>query len=178
MGGNVFLVGMMGAGKTTLGRALARRLGREFIDTDRLLVERTGVPVTTIFEIEGEDGFRKRESALLREVAARSGCVVATGGGAVLAAENRDAMRRAGTVIYLRARLESLWERLRHDATRPLLATADPRATLAAILEERDPLYREAAHLVVDTGAQAASTLVNRVVTALRRHEEAVGRAS
>jgi len=178
MGGNVFLVGMMGAGKTTLGRALARRLGREFIDTDRLLVERTGVPVTTIFEIEGEDGFRKRESALLREVAARTGCVVATGGGAVLAAENRDAMRQAGTVIYLRARLESLWERLRHDATRPLLATADPRATLAAILAERDPLYREAAHLVVDTGAQAASTLVNRVVTALRRHEEAVGRAS
>jgi shikimate kinase len=178
MGGNVFLVGMMGAGKTTLGKALARRTGQEFVDTDRLLVERTGVPVTTIFEFEGEDGFRKREAALLREVAARSGCVVATGGGAVLAAENRRAMREAGTVIYLRARLESLWERLRHDSTRPLLATADPRGTLAAILEQRDPLYREAAHLVVDTGAQSAATLVNRVLTALRRHEEAVGRAS
>ncbi len=178
MGGNVFLVGMMGAGKTTLGKALARRTGREFIDTDRLLVERTGVPVATIFEFEGEEGFRKRESALLREVARRTGCVVATGGGAVLAAENRLAMREAGTVVYLRARLESLWERLRHDATRPLLATPDPRATLAGILEQRDPLYREAAHLVVDTGAQSAATLVNRVVTALRRHEETVGRAS
>ena len=178
MGDNVFLVGMMGAGKTTLGKALARRRGQEFVDTDRLLVERTGVPVTTIFEFEGEEGFRKRETALLCEVATRSGCVVATGGGAVLAAENRRAMREAGTVVYLRARLESLWERLRHDSTRPLLATADPRATLAAILEQRDPLYREAAHLVVDTGAQAASTLVNRVVGALRRHEETVGRAS
>ena len=178
MGGNVFLVGMMGAGKTTLGRALARRTGQEFVDTDRLLVERTGVPVTTIFEIEGEEGFRRREAALLREVAAREGLVVATGGGAVLAADNRRAMRAAGTVVYLRARLESLWERLGHDATRPLLATADPRATLAALLEQRDPLYREAAHLVVDTGAQSAATLVNRVVTALRRHEEAVGRAS
>jgi len=177
MGGNVFLVGMMGAGKTTLGKALARRTGQEFVDTDRLLVERTGVPVTTIFEFEGEDGFRKRESALLHEVAARAGCVVATGGGMILAADNRRAMREAGTVVYLRARLESLWERLRHDATRPLLATADPRGTLAALLEQRDPLYREAAHLVVDTGAQSASTLVNRVLTALRRHEETVGRA-
>jgi shikimate kinase len=177
MGGNVFLVGMMGAGKSTLGKALARRTGQEFVDTDRLLVERTGVPVTTIFEFEGEDGFRKRESVLLHEVAARSGCVVATGGGAVLSADNCRAMRESGTVIYLRARLESLWERLRHDATRPLLATPDPRGTLAAILEQRDPLYREAAHLVVDTGAQSASTLVSRVMTALRRHEETVGRA-
>jgi shikimate kinase len=178
MGGNVYLVGMMGAGKTTLGKALARKTGQEFVDTDRLLVERTGVPVTTIFEIEGEEGFRRRESALLREVAARAGSVVATGGGAVLAPENRGAMRESGTVVYLRARLDNLWERLRHDSTRPLLATPDPRATLAAILEERDPLYREAAHLVVDTGVQSASTLVNRVLAALRRHEEAMGRAT
>jgi shikimate kinase len=177
MGSNLFLVGMMGAGKTTLGKALARKMGHEFVDTDRLLVERTGVPVNTIFEFEGEEGFRKRESTLLREVAERSGCVVATGGGAVLAADNRRTMREAGTVVYLRARLDNLWDRLRHDATRPLLATPDPRATLAAILEQRDPLYREAAHLVVDTGAQSASTLVNRVLAALRRHEEAVGRA-
>jgi shikimate kinase len=178
MEGNVFLVGMMGAGKTTLGKTLARKTGREFIDTDRLLVERTGVPVTTIFEFEGEEGFRRRESALLCEMAERARCVVATGGGAVLAEENRRAMREAGTVVYLRARLDNLWERLRHDSTRPLLATPDPRGTLAALLEQRDPLYREAAHLVVDTGLQSASTLVNRVLAALRRHEEAVGKAS
>jgi shikimate kinase len=169
-GSNIFLVGMMGAGKTTLGKALAQRLRFEFVDTDRILVERTGVPVATIFEIEGEDGFRRRESAALAELAERDGCVVATGGGAVLLEENRIAMRSRGTVVYLRARIESLWERTRHDSTRPLLATPDPRATLAELLEKRDPLYRESAHIIVDTGSQSASTLVARVVTALREH--------
>ena len=166
--GNVFLVGMMGAGKTTLGKALALRLKADFFDTDKVLVERTGVPVATIFEIEGEEGFRRRESCILAELAERDDCVVATGGGAVLSAENRVLMRTRGTVVYLRARIESLWERTRHDSSRPLLATPDPRATLAEILEQRDPLYREAAHLVVDTGAQSAATLVSRVVAALR----------
>jgi shikimate kinase len=171
MGGNVFLVGMMGAGKTTLGKALAQKTGQAFVDTDRLLVERTGVPVATIFEFEGEEGFRRRESAILAEVAARSGCVVATGGGAVLAAENRELMRRSGTVVYLRARLEHLWERTRHDSTRPLLATPDPKGTLAALLAQRDPLYRQAAHIVIDTGSQSAASLVNRVLAALGEHE-------
>jgi shikimate kinase len=168
--GTIFLVGMMGAGKTTLGRSLARRLGREFVDTDKLLVERTGVSVATIFEIEGEEGFRRRESAVLAELAERSGCVVATGGGAVLSAENRRLMHERGTVVYLRARLESLWERTRHDTTRPLLQTPDPRATLAELLEKRDPHNREAAHVVVDTGLQSASALVSRVVAALGEH--------
>jgi len=176
-GGNIFLVGMMGAGKTTLGRALAQRVGLEFVDTDRVLVERTGVPVATIFEIEGEDGFRRRESGVIAELARHRGCVVATGGGAVLSEENRRVMRAAGTVIYLRARLESLWERTRHDTSRPLLATPDPRATLAQILEMRDPLYREAAHLVVETGSQSAATLVNRVMAALREHAATAGNA-
>jgi shikimate kinase len=170
MGGNIFLVGMMGAGKTTVGKALAHRAGLEFVDTDRVLVERCGVPVATIFEIEGEDGFRKRESDVLVELRERDSCVVATGGGAVLAPENRQVMRDSGTVIYLRARVDSLWERVRHDASRPLLATPNPRATLAEILQKRDPLYREAAHLIVETGAQSASTLVGRVLVALRQH--------
>ena len=177
-GGNIFLVGMMGAGKTTLGKALAQRCGLEFVDTDRVLVERCGVPVATIFEIEGEDGFRRRESGVLVELAARRDCVVATGGGSVLAEENRRVMRASGTVIYLRARLESLWERTRHDSSRPLLATPDPRATLARILEARDPLYREAAHLIVETGSQSAATLVNRVMTALRQRPPAAENAS
>jgi shikimate kinase len=171
--GNIFLVGMMGAGKTTLGKALAQRLAREFFDTDRVLVERTGVAVATIFDIEGEPGFRRREALALAELAQRSECVVATGGGIVLAPENRQAMRAAGTVIYLRARLENLWERTRHDSTRPLLSTPDPRGTLARLLEEREPLYREAAHLVVETGSQSAATLVNRVAAALQNHESA-----
>jgi shikimate kinase len=173
--GNIFLVGMMGSGKTTLGRALAQRLHMPFHDTDRELVERTGVPVTTIFEIEGEAGFRKRESVLLSELAQREDQVIATGGGAVLAAENRATMRARGTVIYLRARLEHLWERTRHDSSRPLLKTADPRGTLSQLLESREPLYREVAHIVVDTGSQSAGTLVTRVLSALRRHEEQQG---
>jgi shikimate kinase len=173
--GNIFLVGMMGAGKTTLGKALAERLRRDFIDTDRILIERTGVPVATIFEIEGEEGFRRRESAVLAELADRAPSVIATGGGVVLAEANRRFMRESGTVVYLRARLESLWERTRHDASRPLLATPDPRARLAELLEEREPLYREAAHVVVDTGSQSASTLVNRVMAALRDHDAAAG---
>jgi len=169
--GNVYLVGMMGAGKTTLGKALAHKMGQEFLDTDRLLVERTGVPVATIFEIEGEPGFRRRESMVLGELARQEGFVVATGGGIVLSEDNRRVMRESGTVVYLRARLENLWERMRHDTTRPLLATADPRATLEALLQEREPLYREAAHVVVDTGSQSSSTLVNRVLAALHERE-------
>jgi shikimate kinase len=168
---NIFLVGMMGAGKTTVGRALAQRLKREFVDTDRELVARTGVAVATVFEIEGEAGFRRRETTVLREICERDHCVVATGGGIVLAQENREAMREAGTVVYLRARLESLWERTRHDTSRPLLATPDPRGTLARLLEEREPLYRAAAHLVVESGAQSAATLANRVAAALRSRE-------
>jgi shikimate kinase len=137
-----------------------------------MLVQRTGVPVATVFEIEGEAGFRRRESAVLAELAEGTDRVVATGGGVILSPDNRAVMRAHGTVVYLRARLESLWERTRHDSSRPLLATADPRATLAALLEVRDPLYRETAHLVVDTGSQSASTLVTRVVAALGRHDE------
>lgn len=170
---NVFLVGMMGAGKTTLGKALAHRMEYEFLDTDRVLVERTGVPVATIFEIEGEAGFRRRESAVLAEIARCEGLVVATGGGIVLAEQNRRVMRESGTVVYLRARLENLWERTRHDTTRPLLSTSDPRATLESLLDEREPLYREAAHVVVDTGSQSSNTLVGRVLSALRPGESA-----
>jgi shikimate kinase len=107
---------------------------------------------------------------VLAEVCARDDRVVATGGGIVLAAENRRVMRECGTVVYLRARLESLWERTRQDTSRPLLRTPDPKKTLADLLEQRDPLYREAAHIIVDTGSQGASTLVSRVVTALSQH--------
>ena len=166
---NIFLVGMMGAGKSTIGRALAERLGRPFIDCDRVLVERTGVPIATVFEFEGEAGFRKREAALLAELAEGRGAVIATGGGAVLMEESRRVLRTHGTVIYLRAKLEHLWERTRRDASRPLLATPDPKATLEALLAERDPLYREVAHLIIDTGPQSAPSLVARVVAALER---------
>lgn len=173
--GNIYLVGMMGAGKTTLGKALAQRLGLDFVDMDRLLVEKTGVAVSTIFEIEGEQGFRRRESCALAEAAGHDDRIIATGGGAVLAEENRRVMRESGTVVYLRARLESLWERTRHDTARPLLKTPDPRGTLERLLTERDPLYREAAHVVVDTGSQSAGAALARVLAALRAHGALAG---
>jgi shikimate kinase len=168
--GHVFLVGMMGAGKSTVGKALARRLGREFVDCDREIVERTGVPIAMIFEIEGEAGFRRREAAVLAEFAGRCGAVIATGGGAVLTEENRRLMREHGTVVYLHAALDHLHERTRRDLARPLLATGNRRATLAALLEARDPLYREAAHIVVESGAPSAASLAGRIAEALEAH--------
>ena len=175
---NIFLVGMMGAGKTTVGKALAHRMRREFVDTDRVLVDRTGVAVATVFEIEGEEGFRKRETAVLREVCEHDDQVIATGGGIVLCEENRHVMRESGTVVYLRARLESLWERTRHDTTRPLLATPNPKGRLTELLKQREPLYREVAHVIVDSGPQSAATLVNRVLAALRAREQGAASAS
>jgi shikimate kinase len=169
MGGHIYLVGMMGAGKTTLGKSLSRRLRLRFVDTDRVLVERTGVAVATIFEVEGEAGFRKRESGLLAQLAGEEPSVVATGGGAILDPENRQVMREHGTVVYLRARVEHLWERTRHDTHRPLLKTPDPRGTLERLLQARDPLYREAAHVIVDTGHYSAATILERVIDALQQ---------
>jgi shikimate kinase len=170
--GNIYLVGMMGAGKTTVGKSLARRLGRQFVDCDHEIVERTGVPITTIFEIEGESGFRRRESCVLAELAQRRDAVIATGGGAVLSEENRRVMRESGTVVYLRASVEHLHTRTRRDSARPLLASGDRRARLAALLEQRDPLYRDAAHVIVESGSPSAGTLAARIIAALSRPDQ------
>jgi shikimate kinase len=158
--GNIFLVGMMGAGKTTIGRALARRLGRTFLDSDREIVARTGVGIPVIFDIEGEAGFRARERSVLLELAALPDIVLATGGGAILNPDNRAAFHRYGTTVYLHAGIEDLWRRIARDRNRPLLQTANPLATLRELFEVRDPLYREAADLIVDTGQQSISRLV------------------
>ncbi len=140
----------MGAGKTTIGRSLAKRLGLGFVDTDKEIEARTGVSIPTIFEIEGEDGFRKRESQVIAEMAAKSGLVVATGGGGVLRPENRQNMRASGLVVYLNVPPQTLWERTRHDRNRPLLQVADPLLKLNQLFAIRDPLYREVANLIVD----------------------------
>lgn len=147
---NIYLVGLMGAGKTTIGRSLAKRLGLSFVDTDKEIEARTGVSIPTIFEIEGEDGFRKREAQVIAEMSARSGLVVATGGGGVLRAENRSNMRASGFVVYLNVPPQTLWERTRNDRNRPLLQVADPLLKLNQLFAIRDPLYREVATLVVD----------------------------
>jgi shikimate kinase len=149
---NLFLVGLMGAGKTTIGRQLAQALGKQFIDSDHELESRTGVNIPLIFELEGEQGFRERESSIIDELTQMDNIVLATGGGAVLREDNRRCLRERGTVIYLKADVDRLLERTRKDKNRPLLQTEDPGAKLQALLAEREPLYLELADLVVDTG--------------------------
>ncbi|MBS1144232.1 MAG: shikimate kinase [Proteobacteria bacterium] len=157
---NLYLVGLMGAGKTTVGRQLGKRLSRSFFDSDHEIVERTGVPIPTIFEIEGEDGFRRREAQTIRELTAMSNIVMATGGGVVLLPENRQRLRETGWVVYLNVPPLLLYERTRHDRNRPLLHVPDPLAKLEELHAIRDPLYRETAHIVVDGGHLVASGIV------------------
>lgn len=160
---------MMGAGKSTVGRALARRLRRAFHDSDLEIERRCGVRIAVIFDIEGEAGFRARERQLIAELCALEGVVLATGGGAVLAAENRRRLAACGTVIYLHARPADLWQRLRHDRNRPLLATSDPFKRLEELYAERDPLYREVADVVLDTGRQSAQALAKQLLARLEK---------
>lgn len=171
--GNLFLVGLMGAGKTTVGRQLARLTGKTFYDSDHEIEARTGVRIPVIFEIEGEAGFRVRESEMIAELAALPDIVLATGGGAVLDPHNRQILANYGTVIYLRASIDDLLARTQHDKNRPLLQTANPRAKLEALFAQRDPLYREVADIVVDTSRQNINTLVHRLLRQieLRHHD-------
>ena len=156
---NLYLVGLMGAGKTTVGRVLARRLKLRFLDSDQEIERRCGVKIPVIFEIEGEPGFRGREAAVIGELSQLRGIVLATGGGVVGSKENRQLLAATGTVVYLHAQPDDLYERVRHDRNRPLLATADPLARLRALYAERDPLYRSIADVVIATGKQGVAAL-------------------
>ncbi|AUT69737.1 shikimate kinase [Paraburkholderia hospita] len=164
---NVFFVGLMGAGKTTVGRAVARRLDRPFFDSDHEIEVRTGARIPVIFELEGESGFREREAQVIADLTGRESIVLATGGGAVLRPENRDALRAHGIVVYLRANPHDLWLRTRRDKNRPLLQTEDPKGRLEALYEVRDPLYRECADFVIETGRPSVNGLVNMVLMQL-----------
>jgi shikimate kinase len=166
---NIYLVGLMGAGKTTVGRQLARRLGRRFYDSDHEIVARTGVAIPTIFEIEGEDGFRRRESQTIAELTSTSDIVLATGGGVVLNPENRRLLRDTGWVVYLNVPPGMLYERTRHDRNRPLLRVEDPLGKLEELHAQRDPLYREVAHLVVDGSHLVASGIVHHLLREFNR---------
>lgn len=163
----------MGAGKTTIGRQLARLTGKTFYDSDHEIEARTGVRIPVIFEIEGEAGFRVRESEMIAELATLPNIVLATGGGAVLDPNNRQMLANHGTVIYLRAGIDDILARTQHDKNRPLLQTANPRAKLEALFAQRDPLYREVADVVIDTSRQNINTLVHRLLRQieLRHHD-------
>jgi shikimate kinase len=167
--GNIFLVGLMGAGKTTVGKLIAKHLDRPFFDSDHEIEKRTGVNIPLIFELEGEAGFRAREAAVIEELTAQRGIVLATGGGAILNPRNRDNLRLNGTVIYLRAKVENLWQRTRHDKNRPLLQTANPQAKLKELFEQRDPLYCEIADIIMDSGAQSVHALVHKIEEQLKQ---------
>lgn len=146
---------------------MARRLGRQFYDSDHEIEARTGVRIPVIFEHEGEEGFRQRETQTIDELTQRDGIVLATGGGAVLRAENREYIKSRGTVVYLRANPHDLWLRTRRDKNRPLLQTADPRARLEQLYQERDALYRECATFIIETGRPSVNALVNMVLMQL-----------
>jgi len=164
---NVFLVGLMGAGKTTIGRILARKLGLKFIDSDHEIEARTGASIPWIFEIEGEACFRRREADVIRDLTGQEGIVLATGGGAVLNPDNRAFLQSRGTVIYLRTTVNSILQRTAHDKNRPLLQTADPRRKLEELMDVRDPLYLEIADLVIDTGRPNVQSMVQTILNQL-----------
>ncbi|SFM71965.1 bifunctional shikimate kinase/3-dehydroquinate synthase AroKB [Rugamonas rubra] len=161
---NVFLVGLMGAGKTTIGRILARKLGMRFIDSDHEIEARTGASIPWIFEIEGEPSFRRREAEVIGELSAQQGIVLATGGGAILDPASRAFLAARGTVIYLRASVNSILSRTAHDKSRPLLQTADPRRKLEELLAQREPLYLEIADVVIDTGRPNVQSMVQTIL--------------
>ena len=165
---NIFLVGMPGCGKSTVARAVARRLPLTSVDADQVIEQRLGCSIRSYFDEHGEGAFRDVEEAVIDEVTTASpALVLATGGGAVLRPINRQRLRERGTVIYLRASPEQLAKRLRHDTKRPLLQVADPLKRLRDLYDERDPLYRECAHFVLDTHGSSLSMLVGRIMMQL-----------
>jgi len=168
---NIILIGLMGAGKSAVGRSLAERLGRPFVDTDKLIEEQAGRSIPAIFADEGEEGFRRREAAVIASLKARDGLVVATGGGAVLRPENRAALRASGVVIWLEAAPEVLLERTEAQgvATRPLLTGGDPLERLRRLAAERAGAYREAAHLRVRTDDATVDEVVARILAMMKK---------
>ena len=163
----IVLIGLPGSGKSTVGRQLARRLNLSFTDSDHVIEQRLGCSIRAFFEREGEDAFRDIEQSVIHELTEDFSGVLATGGGAVLRPPNRQRLRESGQVIYLRSMPEEVFRRLRHDGNRPLLQVPDPLGRLRALYDERDPLYRETAHFIIETGRPSVPTLVNMIVMQL-----------
>ncbi len=153
----------MGSGKTTIGRQLALHLGRDFFDSDREIEARTGVDIALIFEIEGEEGFRKREAAMIEELAAKQGVIIATGGGVVLTEGNRRCLSRNGIVFYLKSSAQRLFERTSRDKQRPLLNTDDRKQTIEMLLKERNPLYEEIADFTIATDSEPVKQVISEI---------------
>lgn len=166
---NIFLVGPMGSGKTTVGKQLAKAMNFEFMDSDHEIEDRTGASIPLIFDVEGEAGFRRWEKTVIDELTQQESLVLATGGGAVLDGDNRSALCQRGIVVYLRATAEQLYQRTSRDRNRPLLQTENPREKIAQIIKEREPLYEEVADIIVDTGSGSIHGVVKRIITQLEK---------
>ena len=164
---NIYLIGLMGAGKSTAGRLLAQTMGREFYDSDDEIVKRTGASIPTIFEIEGEAGFREREQRMIAELCAKKSVILGTGGGAILREANREALKNTGWVVYLSTSPERLINRTRYDKNRPLLQTANPLSVLTQLYEVRHPIYQDLADIVITTGAGHVTHVVAHIIEQL-----------
>ena len=164
---NIYLIGLMGAGKSTAGRLLAQTMGREFYDSDDEIVKRTGASIPTIFEIEGEAGFREREQRMIAELCAKKSVILGTGGGAILREANREALKNTGWVVYLSTSPERLINRTRYDKNRPLLQTANPLSVLTQLYEVRHPIYQDLADSVITTGAGHVTHVVAHIIEQL-----------
>ena len=165
---NIYLIGLMGAGKTTIGRQLARALKLPFYDSDKAIEESTGVDIPTIFEFEGEEGFRDREQKMLQQLTTMNGIVLATGGGAVLREENRKLLKENGFIVYLQCSVDRILERTRRDNLRPLLNTNNPRERIETLFTQRDPLYLSCADYKIDTGMLQSKVVVNHILEAYK----------
>ena len=165
---NIFFVGLMGAGKTTIGKLLAKKLKKTFYDTDHEIEKKLGVKVSVIFELEGEEGFRKRETQMIDELTSKKDIILATGGGAVLSEENRRLLKERGKVIYLNAKPQHLAKRMAFDKDRPLLQQGNMLDTLNNLYQERHPLYLGVSSFVVDTGQQKTQTIINKIEALLK----------
>ncbi len=161
---NLFLIGPMGSGKTSIGRQLAERMDLEFFDSDKEIENRTGVDIALIFEIEGEEGFRQREEKMIEELAVKSDCVIATGGGVILAEKNRLCLKATGRVVYLKSSAANLHERTIKDKRRPLLNTEDRFMTIKDILKVRGPIYEDVADIIVSTDDKTIKQIIETIV--------------
>ena len=164
---NLVLVGPMGAGKTSVGKLLASRLDLQFIDSDHELEARCGADIPWIFDIEGEAGFRARETEILTELCNQTGILLATGGGAVISEKNRQILRKAGVVVYLSATAEQIYQRVKHDTNRPLLQVKDRKAVIDRLVSEREPLYKEVADLIFPSGQVSPNKITKTLAEAL-----------
>lgn len=161
---NIFLIGPMGAGKSTIGRQLAQMLNMEFIDTDSEIEQRAGADISWIFDLEGEEGFRKREERIINELTQGQGIVLSTGGGSIVSKDNRNALSARGIVVYLETSVEKQFQRTQRDKKRPLLQTEDPRQVLEALANTRNPLYEEIADITLQTDDQSAKVVATQII--------------